>query len=223
MLIPKIFHQIWIGGNPLPSEFEFYRQTWKDLHPDWEFMVWTDDNLPDELINQQSFDEAEGIVCKVDLLKLEVIYKYGGIFIDSDFECYKNIEKLIENLDVFSAGEKEGIIGNAIMGATPKHPVFLKIINAAPQSIKENVEFGPNIKTGPIFMTKILNFSEIHVFGPAYFFPIPPTTKESIRQSDKYPGAYAIHHWAGSWVGKEEKKSWDDWSKENRQDWQGIF
>lgn len=223
MKIPKVFHQIWIGGNPIPPEFLYYRETWQKLHPEWEIRVWTDDNLPKDLINQDVIENVEGIVLKVDLLKLEILYKFGGVFIDTDFECYKNIEPIIKDLDIFSAGEKAGIIGNAIMGATPNHPVFLKALKAMPKSIEENADFGPNIKTGPIFMTKTLSFDEIFVFSPHYFFPIPPTFKESINQSEKYPDAYAIHHFAGSWVGKEEKKGWDDWNEKNKDEWGGIF
>jgi len=104
------------------------------------------------------------------------------------------------------------------MGATAKHPVFKKLINAAPKSIEENKDCGPNIKTGPVFMTKTLTFDEIHVFSPWYFFPTPPGIMSPPGQAHQYPHAYANHHWAGSWIGKEDKINWSEWIKE-KSDW----
>jgi mannosyltransferase OCH1-like enzyme len=213
MKIPKIFHFIWIGGNPLPEEFKFYKQTWVDLHPGWKIIVWDESNIELPLFNQKEFEEG-GIVLKVDLLKLEILYNYGGVFVDFDFEAYKNIEVLIEELDIFSAGEKDGIIGNAIMGAIPEHPIFKKLIEAVSTSINNNKECGPNVKTGPVFMTETLNFNEIYVFGPHLFFPTPPGIASPPGQSKIFPQAYANHHWAGSWIGKEDKTNWEEWVKE---------
>jgi mannosyltransferase OCH1-like enzyme len=215
MKIPKIFHFIWIGPDPLPEEFKFYQQTWIDLHPNWDIIIWGNNDIP-PLINQKEFNEA-GIVLKVDLLKLEILYKCGGVFVDSDFECYKNIEPLINNLEVFSAGEKEGIIGNAIMGSTPGNPIFKYLIEKAPQSIKENADFGPNVKTGPVFMTRTLNPEEITVFGPELFFPTPPGHPSKTGLSHEFPKAYANHHWAGSWIGKEDKKNWNKFVKTTKE------
>ena len=211
--IPKIFHRIWIGGNPMPQEFEDYGRTWEDLHPDWEMKTWTDENMP-ELINQEIYDVSE-IVLKSDLARFEMLYKFGGVYIDTDFECYKNIEPLINDLEVFSAGEREGVIGNAIMGSTPKNPLFKRLINEAPRSILANADYGPNIKTGPVFMTRTLSLDEIKVFSPLYFYPTKPGESSPPNAGDKYPEAYANHHWAASWVGKEDNKTWAEWVEEN--------
>jgi len=56
-------------------------------------------------------------------------------------------------------------------------------------------------------MTKMLSFDEVYTFGPEYFFPIPPGVKEEVGQSEKYPLAYGLHHFEGSWVDKEDKKT----------------
>ncbi|HCT52382.1 MAG TPA: mannosyltransferase, partial [Balneola sp.] len=52
-MIPKIIHQIWIGDqSKRPSEM---MKTWQDMNPDWEYMLWTDDNLP-QIANRVQFD-----------------------------------------------------------------------------------------------------------------------------------------------------------------------
>ena len=152
-------------------------------------------------------------------------YLIENEFIDADFECYKNIEPLIENLEIFSAAEEAGLIGNAIMGGTPKHRVFKKILRAMPKSIKENADYGPNIKTGPVFMARTLTFDEIYVFSPHYFFPTKPGYRSERGLSELYPDAYANHHWAGSWVEVEERKNWAEWSQKykKRKTWDKVI
>jgi mannosyltransferase OCH1-like enzyme len=223
LLIPRIAHYIWIGGNPLPDEFKYYQEKFKHLHPDWKVMHWDDDNVnPDELINKEAYLNADNIVLKADILRLELIYKYGGIFCDQDMEFYKNIDPYIEDLDCFGCGEKPGIIGNAIIGATPKHPTILKAIKGIPDSIKNNPDAPPNIQTGPVYMTKTLNFDEIYCFSPHYFFPTQPGLKTYPDQEHVFPDSIANHHWSGSWVGKVEQKQWGKWLKENPE-WRKRF
>ena len=42
--IPRIFHWVWVGGGgPIPQRFDRYMSSWRTLHPDWQFVVWTDD------------------------------------------------------------------------------------------------------------------------------------------------------------------------------------
>lgn len=224
--IPKIFHRIWLSGgleNPMPDEFVYYGQTFIDLHPDWEYKLWTDKNIPvKKFINKELYESIDGLVLKADIARFELLYMFGGVYADVDFEFYKNIEPIIKDLECFSAGEKDGIIGNAILGSTPAHKVFLKLINAAPESIKENEEYGPNIKTGPVFMTKTLSFDEIYTFSPFYFFPTPPGMASPPGEADKYPGAYANHHWAGSWIDIEDKIKWEQWYKD-KHNWDNWF
>jgi hypothetical protein len=42
--IPKIFHWVWVGGGgPIPAKFADFMQSWRDRHPEWQFVVWTDE------------------------------------------------------------------------------------------------------------------------------------------------------------------------------------
>jgi mannosyltransferase OCH1-like enzyme len=206
MKIPKIFHRIWLGPDEIPLDFKYYGETFKKLHPDWEYRLWTDNNLPIEnFINKKLFKEIEGYVLKVDMARFEILRLFGGVYADTDFEFYKNIENLIENLDIFSAGEKKGIIGNAIFGSMPNHPLLTKILKAMPKSIIANEKYGPNIKTGPVFLTWLLGNDNLPVFGPELFFPAPAGYQTPAGKPEMFPDAYANHHWAASWVGLEEK------------------
>ena len=53
--IPKIIHQIWLGDLPAPTT---WMQTVKNHHPDYDYRLWTDDNLPTPLYNQTLFQKV---------------------------------------------------------------------------------------------------------------------------------------------------------------------
>ena len=97
MLIPRIFHQIWVGPNPFPEEFAAYQQTWVDHHPDWELRFWTEENLPtsSELRRPEVAERLRAPWERADILRLEVVWRHGGVHVDTDFECLRPIEPLI--------------------------------------------------------------------------------------------------------------------------------
>ena len=45
-LIPRILHQIWLGGSPIPEEFLEFSAGWRRAHPQWDYRLWTDRRLP---------------------------------------------------------------------------------------------------------------------------------------------------------------------------------
>lgn len=196
MLIPRIFHRIWLGGEAMPDEFVEYGRTWLIHHPDWEMCLWNEDNMI-ALQNQKIYDSTNNLAQKVDIARYEIIYQYGGVYLDCDFECLKNIEDLITGVEAFSASESLGIISIGIMGCVPLNPIFKLIIDGLPYSFHKYAEI--NYQTGPYYITRILgNKNDFVVFRPEYFYPY--LWNEKHRKDEKFPDAYAVHHWAGSWL-----------------------
>ena len=43
--VPKLFHQSWSGNaSTLPAKFERWSRTCRQTHPDWEWVLWTDED-----------------------------------------------------------------------------------------------------------------------------------------------------------------------------------
>lgn len=217
MKIPKIFHRIWIGNKPMPEEYEYYGQTFMDLHPDWEYKLWTDDNLPvNKFQNRDLYKSDNGVVFKANIARIELLYLYGGVYADTDFEFYKNIEPLLKDYDHFFTGEKQGIIGNGIIGSVAGHPILKKLLDGMPESNKANIDYPPTTRTGVVYQTRTLDINDINYLKPELFFPTPPGTTYPADRASDFPDAYAHHHWGASWVGVEGKKDWGTWKRENR-------
>ena len=48
--IPKIIHQMWIGPHEMPKDMI---QTWIDKNPDWEHILWTEEEIKKRLPEEE--------------------------------------------------------------------------------------------------------------------------------------------------------------------------
>ncbi len=195
--IPKMLHWFW-AGPPMPGEYQQFIRTWRAKHPDWEARVWTPENLP-PLRFQKFFDEAATPCFQSELVRYEMVYKLGGIYLDTDFECYKNIEPLIRNLDAFSAWQyvdhnKPGAIACGFFGAQPSHPWLKEVLDNIPMAWDPELDV-----IGPPFFTRMTKGrQDVTILPKKHFYPY--NSWEKGKRNNPFPEAYASHHWAGSWV-----------------------
>ena len=86
-MIPKIIHYCWFGGKELPKEYQNYINGWKKLCPDYEIIEWNETNY-DINKNQYAKQAAEAGKWSFvsDYLGFDVVYEYGGIYLDTDVE-----------------------------------------------------------------------------------------------------------------------------------------
>jgi inositol phosphorylceramide mannosyltransferase catalytic subunit len=189
VLIPRIFHQIWLGAQPFPDEFVPYRQSWAEQHPDWELTLWTEENLPADLRRPEAREALRNPAERSDILRYDLLRTFGGVYVDTDFECLRSIEPLIDGVDAFAGYRKPGRVNNALIGAVPGHP----LVERALAEIRPRTTWGTLDKdgTGPPFLERVLaDFPEVRIFDPPVFYPRTEAQREQ---------AYAIHHKARSW------------------------
>ena len=187
-MIPKIFHQVWLGPNPVPDEYLKYRDTWAHLHPEWEFRLWTEENLPRTLRREEVRDRLRVPAERADILRLEVLLDSGGVYIDTDMECLRSIDELIADLDVFVADSKPGHANNAVIGALPGHPFLTLALN---ECRPRDFHGYDKAAAGPWLIDRLVKENPgVKVFEPWVFYPSTPEERSR---------AYAIHHVARSW------------------------
>jgi hypothetical protein len=111
MYIPKIIHQLWIGPKPAPINL---MNTWKEKHPDFEYIFWNETEITKRGMVfecQDRIDEMEEINGKADIMRWEILYKYGGIFIDADSICIEPLDNLLSLNKAFASYENEAVRG----------------------------------------------------------------------------------------------------------------
>ena len=135
--IPKILHRIWLGDAPVPAEYQQYADNWQRHHPDWEMRLWTDDNLPD-LMFADAFASAGNFTIQSDLLRFEILYRHGGVYVDTDMDCLKNIEPLLTDAGFMCIEEQPDQLVIALLASYPSHPILRTTIEQISDLLRDN-------------------------------------------------------------------------------------
>jgi len=86
--IPRILHWVWVGGGgAIPEKFHPMMESWRRLHPEWQTVIWTDDLVTWQLRNEAVLLQADTYAELSDIVRLEVVERFGGVYVDTDFEA----------------------------------------------------------------------------------------------------------------------------------------
>ena len=146
--IPTIIHFIWVGSRPFPRDSVENVRTWMAKHPGWTVKFWTDQNRPvpvPGMIVQKISDlkmnklgnclaKSDNPAEKSDLLRLEILYKEGGIYVDHDVKCMKAFDPLNASYDFYCGIDMPFrsslpsciYTTNNLIGVKPGHPIILR-------------------------------------------------------------------------------------------------
>lgn len=186
--IPRIIHQLWIGDKaPPPKKL---MDTWKNKNPDFTYIYWNEAEFAKRKIVfrcQKRIDEIEEINGKADIIRWELLYHYGGVFLDADSICIEPIDEELMGKKSFAGWEQEtarpGLIATGTMGFPKNHPLPLAAIewiikNPVSQAHTNRMAWQ---NVGPGMLTALYNtgkFGDLHVFPSYTFLPIHLTGLE---------------------------------------------
>jgi len=189
-MIPKVIHQIWLGDQSIRPDP--LMDTWKNMNPDWEHKVWTEENMP-KIRNQAQFDAVEELAGKADILRYELLFNRGGFFIDADSECVKPLGDDFVDNDIFCCWENEfvrqGLMANGYLGSSVENPLLRTIIQHISQLPVESLRQMPPKSSwtvlGPMLLTHYgKDYEKLRVFPSHYFIP---KHYSGFDQSEKSP------------------------------------
>lgn len=203
-LIPSLIHRTVPAETS--GQVEAWWKTFSDLHDaEWVLRTWRDPLDPDDWPETSDlWDRCATGAQKAGLIRLEAIWTHGGIYVDSDVECYRPLSPL-RNLGCFVAGwEDSKTIPDAVFAAPPHHPVTAELLDAA----RRSVEVGQGAwESGPGVFTKILPVAaergDALLLPPGVMYPYHWKNKERDRSKDHkdaQPWSLMAHHWNASWL-----------------------
>lgn len=113
--IPKIIHYCWFGGGELSDLQNKCIESWKKYAPDYEIRRWDENNYD---IHKNQITETlynNGMYAFLsDYARSDIMYQYGGIYLDTDVELVKPIDELVDNGPFFGYGHTSKKIANGI-------------------------------------------------------------------------------------------------------------
>ncbi len=210
--IPRRLHFIWLG-SPIPERCLKMIDTWKRHHPDWELFIWTELQIEHfHMANRQAFDAAKNYGEKSDIWRYEILYRFGGVYVDTDFECLKPFDVFHQNCDFYTGigYMRYAYCYNGLIGTRPRHPIMKACIDRIRVGPGDNSFDGIINRTGPSLFTNCLkDYTKKHrkniVTVPlTILYPFPDVERgiqdqNYIKQRWVRPESYALHYWAVSW------------------------
>lgn len=112
--IPKKIHYCWFGKQDIPKQYLRYMESWQQICPDYEIIRWDESNYDYNKVKYTSQAYKAGKWAFVsDYARLDVIYTYGGIYLDVDVEIVKKLDDLLAN-QMFCGFEKGNCINTGL-------------------------------------------------------------------------------------------------------------
>lgn len=118
--IPRIIHCIWLGHGEKSAIVQQCINSWTTFLPDYEIREWTEENinLSDCPAYVQEAMEAGAFAFASDYLRLKALYEYGGIYLDTDLEVLRRLDRFLK-LKGFLGAESKYTVSTALIAAEP--------------------------------------------------------------------------------------------------------
>ena len=212
-MIPKKIHYIWVGGNPLTPLAEKCIESWKKFCPDYEIKRWDESNLDINCCDyvREAYENKKYAFAS-DVLRLQKLYEYGGIYLDIDVELLKPIDNLLKH-DCFSGFEASRLINPGVIFGSKKGNKDIKNILDIYLNRRFVINDKLDLKTICETVTEYYQefglkkedrcqkLDKIMVYSSDYFSPINMiTNKKRITKN-----TYSIHWLNASWYSKKQK------------------
>lgn len=168
-MIPKIIHQvygIYKDGKPIPNEWKKFSKTLRDNHSNWKYKLWDDKSCLNLIKTYypwflETYNGYKYPIQKADAIRPFILYHEGGIYLDMDFTCIKNIDKFLKKQGIYILENSHyGLTRrytNSFMASSKNHP-FWKIVMEEQIKNKEKKFYQTHHfyimqSTGPLLIT----------------------------------------------------------------------
>ncbi|TEA26955.1 glycosyltransferase family 32 protein [Candidatus Schmidhempelia bombi] len=175
--IPKELSHIWIGPRPAPKK---WMKTWIEKHPEWNYTLYDNEFLENyDFKNRKLINEymRRGKYAGVaDLMRYEILYKFGGLMIGADSICYHNTDELFTKKCAYTVYENEFIRGKLVSPIQACEPGndFVGFLIEELSKLSPHDLYEPWITTGNLFVSKMIEKynPDLVIFPSHYLIPI---------------------------------------------------
>ena len=223
-MIPRIIHQTWKDRN-LSAEDQAMQATWKSLHPEWQYRFWTDED--NQRLVEEHYPELLELwssyqypIQRVDLVRILYLHKYGGLYVDLDFECLKPIDELLTPYLVVMGCEYGGLgvlmrgedfTCNALLASVPGHEFWDVLLREMAKANRRKRFFEMKVSfvlytTACAILDRVakqyqVSHDDLVIYPKEMFYPSPVMQRDPAekRREAQQQDSYALHHNAHTW------------------------
>lgn len=231
----KYIHYCWFGNSPLSDRAKKCIDSWRRFMPDYEIIRWDESNYDVNKIQYiRKAYELKMWAFVSDYARFDILYKYGGLFLDTDVEMIRPFYELIKNGPFM--GIEEGTIDDLILlsrgnsakptyinpglciYSKPRMPIIKEFISRYQKLTFINKRGKVELTPSPIVITnciikkhnRIKKIGEralvdgMNIYPIEYFNPYGEGRYFGTLKITK--NTYSIHHYDASWKSEKETK-----------------
>lgn len=250
LLMPRLFHFVWVGDNPFPIKDAAWLASWLTHHPDWRAVLWAESpgtlgsglselanarpqtsdfdssgtprgsgippalevRLLPPLVNQRFFDGIEQwvtgravLAARSDIVRMEIVARFGGVYLDTDVECFQSAESVLRGVRLFYSDEWGPSVGNYMFGGVANHPALWTLVRElGPHLTSHTSALNAVEATGPAYLAPRLRAHPDCVIFPHMLFNPLCAYDDPAQVTQWPPVSLANHHYDGKWYDREK-------------------
>lgn len=210
-MIPKKIHYCWFGNKEKGKKEKACIASWKKFCPDFEILEWNENNfdLSDVPEFVKEAYENKNFAYVSDYARLVILYKHGGVYMDTDVEIIRNLSGLLNSRAFFGFENNEFVNTAQMAAAETGHPCLKAMMDIYQSASFFNEDGSKNMLTSLIVNTQALEEfglnkngkeqllqANIHIYPSDYFNPYDSVT-DTLNIS---ANTYSIHWYTMSWL-----------------------
>ena len=211
-MIPKTIHFVWVGDAPKPPQVLNCIESWRRACPGWEIREWGDDyarasgnRYALEALAHRKWAFAS------DWIRLSVLDKFGGFYLDTDVEMVKALDPLCHWRFVAGWERQNGktLVGSGVLGSVAGGEIvrgLLALYDDAMFILPDGeLDQTPNTVRFRDYFASAWNVCPLDGIDTAHLGDggvILPCSAFGSREG------YAIHHFNASWLDSWLRKVW---------------
>lgn len=208
--IPKKIHYCWFGRKEKPNIVKKCIKSWREKLKEYEIIEWNEDNFDitsNEFVRQAYNCGKFAFVS--DYVRVYVLYNYGGIYLDTDVEVYKEFSQDILSNESFWGFEEKEFIATSTIGACKGNRLIKQFLDSYNDKSFLKKDGSMDTLTNVAIVSDIMKKLGVNLDGSyqkikgvatiypqEYFSPYDYINCYSRRTQN----TYTIHHYYKSWL-----------------------
>lgn len=209
-MLPKIIHYCWFGGNEKPEQAKKCIASWVNCCPDYELREWNEDNFSLEACPQYVRDAyvAKKYAYVTDYVRLNVLYRFGGFYMDTDVELLKSLNAFLNDEGVIGFENDQFVNSGQMLAAEAGHPVLQEMMDRYDKIQFYKADGSMYLLGCPHVNTDVLvrhglvcngqeqKVAGFHIYPADWFNPLDSATGELTKTSN----TVSVHWYSMSWI-----------------------
>ncbi|MBQ4385145.1 MAG: glycosyl transferase [Kiritimatiellae bacterium] len=209
-MIPKVIHYCWFGRGKKSAKFQMCLDSWRKILPEYRLKEWNEDNFDVNIIpyTKEAY-QARKWAHVTDYVRLYALYNEGGVYMDSDVEVLKPLDRFLCNV-AFTGYEAVGKPLTGIMASEKRGKWVEDLMRDYDGRHFLGEDGNPDLTQNTKYAYDVMKRAGmrldqteedvpcyVHVYPADYFCPKVWGSGDKVKVTEN---TYTIHHYVSSWL-----------------------